>query len=106
LSGKPLQSEQRETVKTMKKDSQLLEDWPRRHVKGPRSSEEEKSSESNTTLSRLGIVAVLTAFLLSPSTREGRYAGLCRRALSGRQLMKHDHVSIAIELVRPYHAPM
>jgi hypothetical protein len=44
-----------------------------------------KVGESNKTLTRLGIVAVLTALLLSSSTREGRYAGLCRRAMSGRQ---------------------
>jgi hypothetical protein len=75
----------KENSEDNEKNSQLLEDRPSQHVKEPRSSEEEKSSGSNNILTRLGIVAVLTTLVLSSSTREGRYAALCRRAMSGRQ---------------------
>jgi hypothetical protein len=80
LSGKPLVN--KEKSEDNEKNSQLLEYRPSQHVKGPGSSESRKSSEGNKTLTRLGIVAVLTTLLLSLETREGRrYAGFCRRTM-------------------------
>jgi hypothetical protein len=55
-----------------------------------------KSSEGNKTLTRLGIVAVLTAFLLSSSAREGRHRSTLPPHDVRQAVLKPDHVSIAM----------